>query len=93
MVFIILKEYFGEIPLEQLLYYLHAPLDETNVSAFCGAVAIAGVIVIVAYVIVFLSDFLLRRLEKQLGDAVFPSRFGVIMGEMLNLYLQKKKGI
>lgn len=75
-----LKENFGEIPLGQLLYHLHTPLDGTNVSSFYGAFVIVGAIVIVVSVIIFLSDYLLRRKVNQLGDALFLSVFGAVMG-------------
>lgn len=75
-----LKEYFGEIPLGQLLYHLYTPLDGTNVSSFYGAFVIVGAIVIVVSVIIFLSDYLLRRKVNQSGDALFLCVFGAVMG-------------
>ena len=72
-----LVSYFGDVHVEDLLFYMNVPLDGTNVSTFYRAILAAGAALCVGFLLAFGSDWYLLRTGRQKGYPLWLGALGM----------------
>lgn len=75
-----LKKNFGEVPIGQLIYHLHTPLDGTNTSSFTGIIVVLVVMLFGTSIVIIAIDKILDKKKKGGTFLIWSGLFGIIVG-------------
>lgn len=75
-----LKKNFGEVPIGQLIYHLHTPLDGTNTSSFTGIIVVLVVMLFGISIVIIVIDKILDKKKKGGTFLIWSGLFGIIVG-------------
>lgn len=75
-----LEKNFGEVPIGQLIYHLHTPLDGTNTSSFTGIIVVLIVMLFGISLAMLAIDRMLGKKKKGGTFLIWNGLLGIIVG-------------
>lgn len=75
-----LEKHFGDVPIGQLIYHLHTPLDGTNTSSFVGIAATLIAMLIGISILMILIQRILRKKGRGATFRVWAGLLGIVVG-------------
>lgn len=75
-----LEKNFGDVPIGQLIYHIHTPLEGTNTSSFVGIVIALGIIFLFVLIVIAGVYKLLSKKEKRGTFLAWSGILGIVLG-------------
>lgn len=75
-----LETNFGDVPIGQLIYHMHTPLEGTNTSSFAGIAKVLIIIFLIVMILIVAVYKALSRIGKRVTFLLWSGLLGVVLG-------------